>query len=153
RRRGLRGRRHGRQAAGRRRGGRRERLRARAAAVGRPRLREHARRPQGLPAALLPARPHPALAVADFDEARLLAARGRVGEAEAVLDAILAREPDQLAALLMKAGLRLDSREGAEALALYERATRAAPESAEAWNGLARCRHALGADAEALAAA
>jgi tetratricopeptide (TPR) repeat protein len=56
-------------------------------------------------------------------------------------------------ALLLKAGLLLGAREGEEAQALYESATRAAPESAEAWNGLARCLHALGQDAPALDAA
>ena len=91
--------------------------------------------------------------MSDYDQARLLAARGNVDAALAILDAMLERDPADASALLMKAGLRLDAREGEDALSLYERATQAAPESAEAWNGLARCRHALGFDAEALAAA
>ena len=46
------------------RGGRgREGLRPGADPLGRPGVREHARRAQGLPAPLLPARPHPALAL------------------------------------------------------------------------------------------
>ena len=91
--------------------------------------------------------------MSEHDDARLRAARGDVSGALQVLDAILERAPDDAPALLAKAGLLLDGREGEQALSLYERATGAAPESAEAWNGLARCRHALGQDKEALAAA
>ena len=92
-------------------------------------------------------------AAASFDHARLLAVRGSVGEALGALDALLAEEPDHVPALLLKAGLLLDSREGDEALATYERATATAPRSTEAMNGLARCLHALGRDQEALAVA
>ncbi len=88
-----------------------------------------------------------------FEDARLFAARGQVREALEALDALLGRNPRQVEALLLKASLRLGAREGEEALGLYQRAVEAAPESSEAWNGLARCRHALGLDAEALAAA
>lgn len=90
---------------------------------------------------------------ASFEDARLFAARGQAREAVQELDALLVDEPDHVGALLLKASLRLDAREGEEALGLYECAVQAAPESAEAWNGLARCRHALGRDREALEAA
>jgi tetratricopeptide (TPR) repeat protein len=90
---------------------------------------------------------------ADFDEARMLAARGRADDALGALDVILAAEPAHVSALLLKAGLLLDAREGDEALLHYRRAVDAAPRSAEAWNGLARCLHALGLDAEGLDAA
>ena len=88
-----------------------------------------------------------------FDRARLLAARGSLPEAFSALDAILARDPDNLQALLLKAGLLLESREEEDALPLYERAAGSATGSAEALNGLARCLHALGRDPEALEAA
>jgi tetratricopeptide (TPR) repeat protein len=91
--------------------------------------------------------------VSPFEDARLLAARGNAAEAEHLLEALLAEDPGHVPALLLKAGLRLSAREGDEALVLYERAAAAAPESSEAWNGLARCCHALGLDAKALAAA
>ena len=92
-------------------------------------------------------------AVADFDSARVLAARGDLDEARAAVDAILSTDPGHLGALLLKAGMLLEAREGEEALAVYERAASAAPRSSEALNGLARGLHALGRDAEALAAA
>lgn len=85
-----------------------------------------------------------------FETARLLAARGSAEEAIRALDAVLAGEPGHVPALLLKAGLLLDAREGDAALVLYERTTSLAPESAEALNGLARCLHALGRDGEAL---
>ena len=88
-----------------------------------------------------------------FDRARALVVSGRRHEATAVVDEVLAAEPAHLGALQLKAGLLLEDREGEEALALYEKATRAWPRSAEAWNGLARGLHALGRDHEALAAA
>lgn len=91
--------------------------------------------------------------MASFEDARLFAARGQGADAVRELDALLADDPAHVPALLLKASLRLSAREGEEALGLYERATAAAPESAEAWNGLARCRHALGLDGPALAAA
>lgn len=85
-----------------------------------------------------------------FEDARLLAARGRSAEASQALDRLLEDEPAHVPALLLKAQLRLDAREGQDALSFYERARRAAPASAETWNGLARCLHALGRDEEAL---
>ena len=88
-----------------------------------------------------------------LDRARALLVSGRLGEATAALDALLADQPTHLGALQLKAGLLLEDREGDEALALYERAARAWPRSAEAWNGLARGLHALGRDHDALAAA
>lgn len=88
-----------------------------------------------------------------FDKARLLVGRGSLPEALQTLDAILAEDPDHTGALLLKAGVLLEAREGDEALRLYQRATAALPRSAEALNGLARCLHALARDPEALAAA
>jgi len=89
----------------------------------------------------------------DFDQVRLMAARGSVEEALVALDALLQGAPDHLEALLLKAGLLLGAREGERALELYRRATVVRPRSAEALNGLARCLHALGRDDEALKAA
>lgn len=71
----------------------------------------------------------------------------------AALDALLAEEPQHLPAMLLKAGLLLGGREEGAALALYRSAVDIAPRSAEALNGLARCLHAQGSDAEALEAA
>lgn len=88
-----------------------------------------------------------------YDRARLLAARGSLDEARRALDEILADDPGHLGALLLKASLLLEQREGEEALALCERAAGAAPRSAEALNALARSLHALGRDDEALAVA
>lgn len=85
--------------------------------------------------------------------ARSLAVSGSPKESLAVLDEVLAGEPDHLGALQLKASLLLEAREGEDALAVYESAARAWPRSAEAWNGLARGLHALGRDKEALAAA
>ena len=92
-------------------------------------------------------------AAADFDQARMLAVRGSIAEAVTALDAVLAEEPGHLQALLLKAGLLLGAREEEEALALYRRGVAAAPRSAEALNGLARCLHAQGFDGEALGVA
>jgi len=88
-----------------------------------------------------------------FERARFLAVSGRLDEAHAALDDLLAKDPDHLGALQLKAGLLLEARDGEDALVLYERAARAWPRSAEAWNGLARGLHALGQDHRALAAA
>ena len=88
-----------------------------------------------------------------FERARFLAVSGRGEEAHAVLDEVLAPDPDNLAALLVKAGLLLEARDGQDALVLYERAAQAWPRSAEALNGVARGLHALGRDHAALAAA
>jgi tetratricopeptide (TPR) repeat protein len=88
-----------------------------------------------------------------FETARLLAARGQAAQASEILDRLLEREPAHVSALLLKGQLRLDARDGEDALSFYERARLAAPESAEAGNGLARCLHALGRDEAALVAA
>ena len=89
----------------------------------------------------------------DVDHARFLAARGDATAALATLDAVLGEEPDHLEALLLKASLLLESREGEDALRLFERAAAAWPRSVEASNALARCLHSLGRHDEALAAA
>lgn len=88
-----------------------------------------------------------------FEDARLLAARGRTQDALGALQELLRTQPDHVPALLLRAALLLESREGEAALALHERATALAPESAETWDGLARCFHALARDDEALRAA
>jgi tetratricopeptide (TPR) repeat protein len=89
----------------------------------------------------------------DFDEARLLAARGELGRASALLDSILERQADHQGALLLKASLLLESRRDEAALELCDRAVRASPRSVEALDARARCLHALGRDEEALAVA
>jgi tetratricopeptide (TPR) repeat protein len=86
-------------------------------------------------------------------EARVLAARGDHRSALEALQGLLGREPGNAAALLLKAELLLQGREGDEALDAYRQATSLSPRSAQAWNGLARCLHAQGRDVEALAAA
>ncbi len=93
------------------------------------------------------------MGAAAFEDARLLAAQGQAQGALRALDALLHAEPDHVPALLLRGALLVDAREGDEALRLLERATRLLPDSAEAWNGLARCLHALGQDTEALSAA
>jgi tetratricopeptide (TPR) repeat protein len=93
------------------------------------------------------------VAAARFEDARLLAAQGRAEDALSALEALLIGEPDHVPALLLRGQLLVERREGESAQQLYERATRLAPESSEAWNGLARCLHALGRDEEALRAA
>jgi Tfp pilus assembly protein PilF len=87
-----------------------------------------------------------------LEEARILLARGDLGPARSALESILAREPANAAALLLRAHVLLQSREEEQALEAYERAVRAAPRSAEALNGLARCLHALSREEEAVAA-
>lgn len=89
---------------------------------------------------------------AAYDRARLLAARGNREQALEVLDALLAESPEHVAALLLKAGLLSEAREPEQALALCEQAVALAAGSAEAWNELALCLHALGRDEDALAA-
>ena len=91
-------------------------------------------------------------AAAGFERARVLAARGSTREARAALAELLSHDPEHVGALLLEGGLLLEERDGGAALALYQRAVAIAPESAEAWNGLARCLHALGRDVEALQA-
>ena len=88
-----------------------------------------------------------------YEEARLLAARGELEHALALLDSILEHNADHLGALLLKASLLVESRGAEAALELYDRAVRDAPHSAEAHNDRARCLHALGRDEEALAVA
>jgi tetratricopeptide (TPR) repeat protein len=88
-----------------------------------------------------------------FDRARLLAVRGDPHGAAQAIEEVLRAEPGHLGALLLRAQLHLESREGEEALRLYEQGVSLAPTSAEAWNALARCRHALGQDDDALEAA
>ena len=88
-----------------------------------------------------------------FDRARLLAARGEVEAAARLADEALRAEPDHLGALLLKAQLLLEGRDGEGALRLNEHAAVRFPRSSEAWNALARCRHALGDDEGALTAA
>ena len=85
-----------------------------------------------------------------FPAARRLAMLGRP-EAGASLDAVLARRPDHVPALLLRAALLQEERRDEVALGLCQRAVAASPRSAEAMNGLARCLHALGRDEEALA--
>lgn len=88
-----------------------------------------------------------------LENAHVLAALGDTRGALAALDELLREEPEHVSALLLRAELHLESREGEVALALYERVVGLAPESAEAWNGLARCLHALARHEEALSAA
>jgi tetratricopeptide (TPR) repeat protein len=85
-----------------------------------------------------------------MDRARILSARGHLVDALRLADSILVELPDQVDALLLKGGLLLEGHEGELALSLYERAVKAAPNSVEALNGLARCLHALSRDTEAL---
>lgn len=86
-----------------------------------------------------------------FDQARVLLHKGDVDGALGQVDRILGLDPNHLGALLLKARVHLEEREGTAALAWYERAARTWPRSAEALNDLARCLHAMGRDEEALA--
>jgi tetratricopeptide (TPR) repeat protein len=85
----------------------------------------------------------------DFERVRILAARGSVEEALAALGALLESEPRHVPALLLKASLLLEGREGEQALELCERAVAEEPGSSEARNARARCLHALGRNGEA----
>ena len=85
-----------------------------------------------------------------LEEARYLAAGGELRAALAALDGILSAEPEHVEALLLKARLLLDLRDGEAALRWSETTVRLRPDSAEALNGLARCLHALGRNEEAL---
>jgi tetratricopeptide (TPR) repeat protein len=89
-------------------------------------------------------------AAASLDHARMLAARGGAEEALEAVDTILAEEPDNPDALLLKARLLLERRDGDSALELHYRVVALRPSSCEARDGLARCLHALGRDVEAL---
>lgn len=86
-------------------------------------------------------------------EARLLAALGKGREALATAEEVLEEQPDHVEALLVKAGVVRQAGAAEAALALYDRAVRLAPSSAEAWNEQARALHSLGRNDEALAAA
>lgn len=85
-----------------------------------------------------------------FARVRVLVGLGRLDEARPLLEGILERDPAHLGALLMQGSLRIEERDFPGALALYERAAREWPRSAEAHNAVARCLHALGRDREAL---
>lgn len=95
----------------------------------------------------------PDLTPADLDRALALRVMGRDEQALALVAAALTANPDDLEALLLAAALRLDAQDEEAALALHQRAVRAWPGSAAALNGLARCLHSLGRNAEALEAA
>lgn len=86
-------------------------------------------------------------------EARYLASGGESRAALSALDAILAGEPDQIEALLLKARLLLDLHDEEGALRASQAASQLQPDSAEVLNGLARCLHLLGRDDDALRAA
>ena len=86
----------------------------------------------------------------DFENARVLAAMGRLPEAVSRLESVLEADPAHLGALLLRATLHGEEREWEKALELNQRAARRWPRSAEALNALARCLHALGRDQEAL---
>jgi tetratricopeptide (TPR) repeat protein len=81
----------------------------------------------------------------EVDEARVLAARGERPAAIAALSRVLGEDPDRVEALLLRGRLLLDERDAAAARRDLERAVALAPGSAEALNGLARCRLADGA--------
>jgi tetratricopeptide (TPR) repeat protein len=85
-----------------------------------------------------------------LDHIRMLAARQGAEEALQAVDALLAAEPDDPDALLLKARLLLELREDEAALVLHRRVVALRPGSAEALDGLARAFHALGRHTEAL---
>lgn len=89
----------------------------------------------------------------DLERARLLSAAGELTAALQIVDALLEGEPAHVDALLLKAGVLLQSRQEEAALAHFERTALLAPGSAEAQNGLARCLHAMGRNDLALARA
>jgi len=88
-----------------------------------------------------------------FEQARILVVRGELEAAHQALDAVLVAEPTHRGALLLKARLLLDERDGLRALAILDGAVAAWPRSAEARNERARCLHAIGDDVAALAEA
>jgi tetratricopeptide (TPR) repeat protein len=88
-----------------------------------------------------------------LNQARVLWARGDFRSAREALGQLLGSDPPNPGALLLNAHLLLEDREEEEALRAYREAVTAAPGSAEAWNGLARCLHALAREPEALDAA
>jgi len=85
----------------------------------------------------------------DVAEARVLAARGERPAALAALGRLLEQDPDDVGALVLRGRLLLDERDPGAARRDLERAVALAPDSAEALNGLARCRLAAGAHVEA----
>jgi len=91
--------------------------------------------------------------VTSLEEARYLASGGELRTALLAIDQILSAEPEHVEALLLKARLLLDLRDGEAALQWSEATVRLRPDSAEALNGLARCLHVLGRNDEALRAA
>jgi len=88
--------------------------------------------------------------VTRLEEARYMALGGEARAALTALEEILSEEPEHVDALLLKARLLLEIRDGEGALELSRLATRLRPGSAEASNGLARCLHKLGRNEEAL---
>jgi tetratricopeptide (TPR) repeat protein len=94
-----------------------------------------------------------AAATSAFEQARSLAFRGDPRGALAVLQELLAQEPDHVPALLLQGSVLLELREGEQAQSSFEHAAAVAPRSAEALNALARCLHALGDDVRGLEAA
>jgi tetratricopeptide (TPR) repeat protein len=84
------------------------------------------------------------------DRARHAAALGQAETALAILEEVLAADPDRLDALLVKSRLLREARRDDESLEVSRHAAAAWPRSAEALNALARCLHAMGRDAEAL---
>ena len=87
-----------------------------------------------------------------LEEVRYIASGGEVRAALAAVDNILSAQPEHVEALLLKARLLLDLRDGEAALHWSEATVRLRPDSAEALNGLARCLHVLGRNDEALRA-
>jgi tetratricopeptide (TPR) repeat protein len=83
-------------------------------------------------------------------EARILVAQGRSPEAEALLREALASEPADEEALLLLAGILLDTGREEASLQLLRRAVDARPESARARDAHARALHALHHDDPAL---
>ena len=79
-----------------------------------------------------------------------MASGGEVRTALLALDGILSAEPEHVEALLLKARLLLDLRDGEGALEWSQATVRLRPDSAEALDGLARCLHVLGRNEEAL---
>jgi tetratricopeptide (TPR) repeat protein len=88
-----------------------------------------------------------------FSRARVLAGMGRDEEAGSAVAAILEHDPRHLGALLLSAWLAAEDGDGDGSLALIERAAALWPRSAEAQNALARARHGMGRDEDALRAA
>ena len=88
-----------------------------------------------------------------FERAQLLVLRGELKTASAALDQALRAEPAHRGALLLKARILLEERDGEAALSVLDQAVAAWPRSAEVRNERARCLHALGEDVAGLAEA